>query len=600
MLSTRLASVCGIAVLACLSIASLAVPAEPARAQGLFDYGYSNAQISNAKKRQEQRRREQRRRQQERANGNAGQTSSKKPAAAALSRQPDGPLVLNVSLRRQRISVYDANGLLTEAPISSGRIGYNTPTGVFSILQKNRTHFSNLYDSAPMPNMQRITWSGVALHAGQLPGYPASHGCIRLPHAFSRKLFEITKMGTRVIVTQDPVEPARFAHDRLFRAHPSEAPPALAQANATHALLPSGETRLADASASTLDSVTGGVNEMVGVTTAHASDKSASKSPLEILRAQRIEGLARLEAAVGETQSAKETAAELARTAKEAADEAKAAVREAKAEFDRLAANARKAAAARDQAAKKLEGFDRSLARKSELTEAEVEKASATEVTLENQVMDLEDAADKAHIEAEAAEKAYEAAQAAAATAEEERLAANTRLKEAEAAVTTAREADAAAKRRETKRNHPIHVFISRKTGKIYARQGYEPILEAPVTITDPDRLMGTHVFTALAVGETDQAVTWNVTSIPTTPPSSGGQAKNKKQREAQAAAAAALAAEARKLQTPDEALARITIPDDIRLKIEDVLKTGSSLIVSDNGLSNETGKFTDFIVPVR
>lgn len=111
---------------------------------------------------------------------------SKEPAVAERAAQ--GPLVINVSLSRQRLTVYDANGPIASSPVSSGRVGYATPTGVFTILQKRRMHYSNLYDSAPMPNMQRLTWSGVALHAGALPGYPASHGCIRLPHGFSKSL----------------------------------------------------------------------------------------------------------------------------------------------------------------------------------------------------------------------------------------------------------------------------------------------------------------------------------------------------------------------------------------------------------------------------
>jgi lipoprotein-anchoring transpeptidase ErfK/SrfK len=109
----------------------------------------------------------------------------KKGAETAAERSIKGPLVINVSLSRQRLTVYDANGPIAESPVSSGRVGYGTPAGVYSIVQKKRQHYSNLYAGASMPNMQRITWSGVALHAGALPGYPASHGCIRLPHGFS-------------------------------------------------------------------------------------------------------------------------------------------------------------------------------------------------------------------------------------------------------------------------------------------------------------------------------------------------------------------------------------------------------------------------------
>ena len=136
--------------------------------------------------------------------------------------QPGSPLKLIVSIRRQRVSVWDGLHKLAESPISSGMSGHETPTGVFSILQKNRVHFSNIYDNAPMPFMQRLTWSGVALHAGALPGYPASHGCIRLPYSFAKQLFELTRIGARVIVARDDVEPQAIAHPRL----PVPLPPA--------------------------------------------------------------------------------------------------------------------------------------------------------------------------------------------------------------------------------------------------------------------------------------------------------------------------------------------------------------------------------------
>ena len=86
-----------------------------------------------------------------------------------------------VSLRGQQITIYDALGLIAQAPVSSGQKGRETPAGIFSVLQKDADHYSNLYDDAYMPHMQRLTWSGIALHGGPLPGYPASHGCVRMP-----------------------------------------------------------------------------------------------------------------------------------------------------------------------------------------------------------------------------------------------------------------------------------------------------------------------------------------------------------------------------------------------------------------------------------
>lgn len=120
-----------------------------------------------------------------------------------------------VSLGAQRMTVYDASGPILRTPISSGTAGHRTPTGVFSIIQKNRHHVSNIYSGAPMPFMQRITWSGIALHAGVLPGYPASHGCIRLPFPVASKLFSMSKMGMRVIVAPHEPSANSFTHAAL-------------------------------------------------------------------------------------------------------------------------------------------------------------------------------------------------------------------------------------------------------------------------------------------------------------------------------------------------------------------------------------------------
>jgi hypothetical protein len=122
-----------------------------------------------------------------------------------------GPLLLVVSLDEQRAFVY-RNGVLTGVTtVSTGKKGHETPTGVFTILQKNKDHYSNIYDNAPMPYMQRLTWGGIALHAGGLPGYPASHGCIRLPSEFARLLFEVTSTGMTVVVASAASELAQAA-----------------------------------------------------------------------------------------------------------------------------------------------------------------------------------------------------------------------------------------------------------------------------------------------------------------------------------------------------------------------------------------------------
>jgi len=167
------------------------------------------------------------------------------------SRTAGEPVVAVVSLRSQRMTVYDADGWVARAPVSSGQKGRETPAGIFSVIQKNAEHYSNLYDDAYMPHMQRLTWSGIALHGGALPGYPASHGCVRMPFDFAERLFEMTRMGMRVILAPGDAAPVEIAHPALFAPKPGVA--ALAAARAAEANEAAGkadQARLAAVTAS--------------------------------------------------------------------------------------------------------------------------------------------------------------------------------------------------------------------------------------------------------------------------------------------------------------------------------------------------------------
>lgn len=121
----------------------------------------------------------------------------------------EGPMKIVIVLDIQRVYVFQNDSLIGFSTISSGKKGKETPTGIFNILQKNIDHKSNLYSNAPMPYMQRLTWDGIALHGGHLPGYPASHGCIRLPHQFAKSLFAVTQMAQEVVVLKDTATPAK-------------------------------------------------------------------------------------------------------------------------------------------------------------------------------------------------------------------------------------------------------------------------------------------------------------------------------------------------------------------------------------------------------
>lgn len=130
-------------------------------------------------------------------------------------RSPEGPVAIIVSIPDQRVFVYRNGIRIAVSTCSTGKPGHDTPTGVFTILQKDKDHHSDEYNDAPMPNMNRLTWSGVALHAGELPGYPASHGCVRLPLAFSALLFTVTQIGTVVIIANAASDPTDVDHPGL-------------------------------------------------------------------------------------------------------------------------------------------------------------------------------------------------------------------------------------------------------------------------------------------------------------------------------------------------------------------------------------------------
>jgi L,D-transpeptidase catalytic domain len=155
---------------------------------------------------------------------------------------PAGPVVIIVSLPGQRMYVYRNGVRIGVSTVSTGTKSHATPTGIFTILQKKVSHESNIYKRAKMPHMQRLTWTGIAMHAGHLPGYPASHGCVRLPVDFAAKLYSVTNNGTSVIITDgkfapgETAEPARLLSGKTgapstpalaegqFEWHPEEAP----------------------------------------------------------------------------------------------------------------------------------------------------------------------------------------------------------------------------------------------------------------------------------------------------------------------------------------------------------------------------------------
>ena len=142
-----------------------------------------------------------------------------RPAQARVETAPRNagePIMAIVSIKSQQVTFYDADGWVVRAPVSTGVEGRETPAGVFAVVEKDKDHHSSMYDDAWMPHMQRITWNGVALHGGPLPGYAASHGCVRMPFNLAEKMFDKTRIGMRVIISPNDASPVGFSHAKLF------------------------------------------------------------------------------------------------------------------------------------------------------------------------------------------------------------------------------------------------------------------------------------------------------------------------------------------------------------------------------------------------
>jgi len=411
-----------------------------------------------------------------------------------VSRPGGEPIIAIVSLHDQQITVYDDKGWIMRAPVSSGQKGRETPAGIFSVIQKDAEHYSNMYDDAYMPHMQRLTWSGIAIHGGALPGYPASHGCIRMPYGFAEGLFEVTKLGMRLIVAPRNVVPVAIDHPALFQP----------------------KTRAAAAAASAA---------------AAEADEATRK-----------------------------------------ADQARLAAITAFRESTLTMVPLRKAEALK-------------LKTEAELAAAERAVASAASPEAKQQAEDA-----KTQVTARIGE--LEAQLAVGKAERQTKLDAMAVAREAATAAERARVVAVEAARRAVRDLEPLSVFISRKNQRLYVRQAFQPIVEIPVTIQDADRPIGTHVFTAME--RTGTGIRWTAVSLV------GGRPEG---REDDPHGTVRKGRDKNVVTTdpegPKAALDRITIPQDTLDFISDRVSPRSSLIISDEALSAETGKGTEFVVPL-
>lgn len=514
-----------------------------------------------------------------------------KPAAT-----PKGPLLLIVSTDRQRISVWSADGKVTEAPVSTGRSGYETPHGIFSVLGKETEHFSNLYDDAPMPYMQRLTWSGVALHAGRLPGYAASHGCVRLPHGFSKSLFGITEVGTRVLVVDEDVSPRAISHPRLFTPLPAAPAAMSAGAGKPATIIASIGSMQPASNAPTIPEEPDALAApKSGVAVANAADEvPPARRTRATIAAERA---AALTAATGKVTNADARTKELAPQAKAAAVaafEAVKAQRVARIAADRAAEDTRKLEARFNAAKSELSAF---AARRERIADTDndeaMDKAAQRESEMEARLTALADDLAKARAGEAQARIALDRDIAQAQKREVDKAAAAGALKGALEAQTLAKAALEKLKREEANRARPISVLISRKTGKLYVRQGFEELFETSVDIAHRDQPLGMHLFTATGKAGSGDELRWSVVTL------QGGRESPVRPRKSRRGGEEAQPA-VFEPTTAARALDRITIPPEAMERIAEHVKPGSSLIIADDGPSRETGKGTDFVMLTR
>ncbi len=415
----------------------------------------------------------------------AKQAGPARPTEATAPRPAAEPIMAIVLIKSQQVTFYDVDGWILRAPVSTGTTGRETPAGVFAVIEKNKDHHSSLYDDAWMPNMLRITWNGIALHGGPLPGYAASHGCVRMPYDFAAKVFDKAPMGMRVIISPTDTEPVAFSDPALFVPKQD----AIAAIPARAAALAGDADEAAKAAAAAKAAVV-------------SAKRAAAAAPAVVRNLALLKARADAQLAYAE----KVLAAADADPRK--TDQAKAAAEDAR------------------------------------------QKAAAQAEALGPQL-------DAARADLKAKQDAAAAAEAAAKAAEAKRV-------ETAKAATDAKLA-----------NEPVSIFISRATQKLYVRRDthkkwsdggelYDFSQEFPVTIKDPDKPLGTHIFTAVARAE--GGLRWTEVSI-----DNGDTAKN--------------------------ALDRITFPQEVLDRIAPTALPLSSITISDEPLSSETNYRTEFVV---
>lgn len=504
--------------------------------------------------------------------------------------ETDGPLLMLVSLNQQRIYIYDSNGLVVQTRVSSGRAGHETPVGIYSILEKKVDHTSNIYLDAKMPHMQRLTMTGIALHGGVIPGYPASGGCVRLPYDFARRLFSMTDINQRVVIAPDVYSPTAFDHPLLLSALPSVA-----------SLAPSGDR--ADARSDMIKVGVDAAETLLGVTSANASTEPQGRTVQSAAEA-RIAKRERLVAAISTAQQRRTDAIEADKTAANSVSDARKAARAAEAESKSAAGAAYQARNALKQQERKVSRAESRIPKNTSKVRADKLQDLQAQVETErakiaSMTSDVDRTAEAAKV---AADKA-ETANAAVAKAAEALKAGKAEIKDAAEAETSAKKAVAAFDREEQNRSLPVSIFVSSATGMVQVKQGFETVIEAQATITDPSAPLDTFIFTAANwKDDTKTDLVWKATEVnehSDNAPSYAddlGSSKSKKSKQQPAEVKMPFDTDTAKAS---RTLDRIKFPKEVSDRIAEVVKPGSTMIVSSYDVSRSETKYagTDFIV---
>jgi lipoprotein-anchoring transpeptidase ErfK/SrfK len=486
----------------------------------------------------------------------------KKSAVVAKEAKPQGPLIISISIAQQKLRVYDANGLFAESPVSTGMQGHPTPMGVFSVIQKQKFHQSNIYSGAPMPFMQRITWSGVAMHAGVLPGYPASHGCIRMPAAFAVKMYGWTRMSARVIITPGEVTPASFSHPLLASVKVVPQPVAVEETKADAVAIKTTEkSSQIDASPAPTAPETKEVDTKV--------ELRSTLGHVDKVRTADASG--KLPAALS-TSGTRDTAPLQAEAAVSAQQDSSATAGQTDAPKSEI-----------DPDAMKHDGA----------ASAEAKPAGDNPVeTQPAKIADSEAAAQPATSDTAVKPDNKMVATPTAAPVATTGMPLKEDLKN-----------DFAKLGPPLKKTEQIAVFVSRKDSKLYVRQNLAPLFDVPVTIAADQRPLGTHIFTAQVDKNDANVLHWSVVSLPVPAKAANPRTEEERMTRGRKIASAG-PVEAKPLPRPDnpaEALDRLSLPAEVMAKIYEAVSTGGSIIVSDQGIAaGETGEGTDFIVSLR